>query len=169
MTLEDCRAYYRTHYHPGNMAVVVVAVPETARISGAISATSKPRSSRSPAGDGAQRGERMIFKKVSQVEAFRRLPRSGADHPDIYPLTLLSVILSVGKSWFYQELVRPDGRGTGGDSLLPGRPRTRTSWWSERWLRRNSLADLEADVWAHLERLMGEGVKPDELARAQNL
>ena len=57
-----------------------------------------------------QRGERRaVLKKVSQVEAlFAGFHIVGLDHPDLYPLTLLSVILSGGKaSRFYQDFVRP--------------------------------------------------------------
>jgi zinc protease len=180
MTLDDCRAYYRTHYHPGNMIAVVAGdvVPETARdllarYFGDIENPGPPDALQVM--EPPQRGERrMIFKKVSQVEAFfAGFHVVGLDHPDIYPLTLLSVILSVGKSSrFYQEFVR-SGRAADLEADLTPPP------WSSQdpdllVIRAvaapgNSLADLEADVWAHLERLKAEGVKPDELSRAQKL
>jgi zinc protease len=180
MTLEDCRAYYRTHYHPGNMIAVVAgdAVPETARdllarYFGDIENPGPPEALRVM--EPPQRGERrVIFKKVSQVEAFfAGFHVVGLDHPDIYPLTLLSVILSVGKSSrFYQEFVR-SGRAAELEADLTPPP------WSSQdpdllvvravAAPGNSLADLEADVWAHLDRLKAEGVKPDELSRAKKL
>lgn len=180
MTLDDCRAYYRTHYHPGNMIAVVAgdAVPETARdllmrYFGDIENPSPPPALQVM--EPPQRGERrVIFKKVSQVEAFfAGFHVVGLDHPDIYPLTLLSVILSVGKSSrFYQEFVR-SGRAAELEADLTPPP------WSSQdpdllvvravAAPGNSLADLEADVWAHLDRLKAEGVKPDELSRAQKL
>jgi zinc protease len=97
----------------------------------------------------------------------------GLDHPDIYPLTLLAVILSVGKSSrFYQEFMR-SGRAADMEADLAPPP------WSAQdpdlmVVRAvaspgNSLAALEADVWAQVEILKSEGVKPEELARAKKL
>lgn len=80
-----------------------------------------------------QRGERRaVVKKVSQVEAlFAGFHMVGMDHPDLYPLNLLSLILSGGKSSrFYQEFVRV-GKAIDLSVELnppPGRPRTRICW-----------------------------------------
>jgi zinc protease len=97
----------------------------------------------------------------------------GLDHPDLYPLNLLSVILSGGKaSRFYQEFIRP-GKAAAlevemaplpfsaqdPDLLVvaavaaPGKP----------------LMELESELWAALEHLRQDGVAPLELARAKKL
>ncbi len=31
LTLADCRSYYRNHYHPGNITVVIAATPSRSR------------------------------------------------------------------------------------------------------------------------------------------
>lgn len=180
MTLADCQAYYRTHYHPGNMLAVVAGdvVPEAARdllqrYFGDIENPGPPETLRVV--EPPQRGERrVVFKKVSQVEAFfAGFHAVGLDHPDIYPLTLLSAILSVGKSSrFYQGFVRT-GRAAEMEADLAPPP------WSAQdpdllvvravAAPGNSLAELEADTWMHLEQLKAEGVKREELARAQKL
>jgi zinc protease len=180
MTLADCRAYYRTHYHPGNMLAVVAGdvEPEAARdllarYFGDLENPGPPQALRVM--EPPQRGERRsLFKKVSQVEAFfAGFHVVGLDHPDTYPLTLLSVILSAGKSSrFYQDFVR-SGRAAEMDADLAPPP------WSSQdpdlmVIRAvaapgNSLAELESDVWTHLEQLKTEGVKPEELSRAQKL
>jgi zinc protease len=180
LTLADCRAYYRTHYHPGNMIAVVAgdAEPEAARelvarYFGDIPNPGPPPEPRVV--EPPQRGERrVIFKKVSQVEAFfAGFHVVGLDHPDIYPLTLLAAILSVGKSSrFYQEFVR-SGRAAEMEADLSPPP------WSAQdpdllVIRAvaapgNSLPALEEDVWTCLEALKREGVKPEELARAKKL
>jgi zinc protease len=122
-----------------------------------------------------QRGERRaILKKVSQVEAlFAGFHMEGLDHPDLYPLNLLAVILSGGKaSRFHQEFVRQGKAITlevelaplpfsaqDPDLLVieavasPGKP----------------LSELEQELWAALDRLQRDGVTPAELARAQKL
>jgi Zn-dependent M16 (insulinase) family peptidase len=115
MTLKDCQKYYQEHYHPGNMTIIVAgdAVPQAARglveqYFGDIPNPGLPPAPRVV--EPRQRGERrLVLKKVSQVEAlFAGFHIVGMDHPDIYPLNLLSVIMSGGKSSrFYQEFVRP--------------------------------------------------------------
>ncbi len=180
LTLEDCQAYYRAHYHPGNIAVVVAgdAVPEAARDLVAKYFGGIPNPGTPPelqVKEPPQRGERRaVLKKVSQVEAlFAGFHAVGLADPDLYPLNLLSFILSAGKSSrFYQEFVRPGKAielsvelaplpfsSQDPDLLIvaavaaPGKP----------------LAALEEEVWAALAKLLQEGVTDLELARAKKL
>jgi len=180
LTLADCLAYYRTYYHPGNLTVVIAGDvrPEEARELvekhfGSLKSPGSPAplEVREP----PQRGERRsVFKKVSQVEAFfAGFHVVGLDHPDIYPLTLLAVVLSGGRaSRLYQEFVRP-GRAADLEAYLAPPP------WSARdpdlFLIRavaapgTDLAGLEADLWSSLERLKTEGLQEAELARAKKI
>jgi zinc protease len=180
LSLEDCRAYYRSHYHPGNMTVVIAgfAEPEKARDLVAKHFGAIPNPGAPPAhpfAEPPQRGERRaVVKKVSQVEALLAgYHVVGMDHPDLYPLSLLSVILSGGKaSRFYQQFIR-EGKAAALEVELaplpfsaqdpdlmavaavaaPGKP----------------LAELESELWQALERLRQDGVEPLELARAKKL
>jgi zinc protease len=180
LTLNDCLTYFRAHYHPGNMAIVIAgdADPERTRDLVARHFGDIP----SPGQDAAhrvqeppQRGERRaVVKKVSQVEAlFAGFHIMGMAHPDIYPLNVLSLILSGGKSSrFYQEFVRvgqavelsmelnpPPWSSQDPDLLViaavaaPGQP----------------LGKLEEDLWSALGRLLSDGVTPEEVARAKKL
>lgn len=178
MTLEDCRRYYRTHYHPGNLVAVVAgdADPEHARdlMARYFGELATPELPPEPAlAEPPQRGERrVIFKKVSQVEAFfAGFHVVGLDHPDIYPLTLLAAILSTGKSSrFYQNFVRP-GRAAELEADLSPPPWTAQD--PDLLIIRAvaapevSLAELEAEVWTQVENLKRGGVKPEELTRAK--
>jgi zinc protease len=180
LTLEDCRAYYQAYYHPGNMAVVIAgdAVPEKARelvqrYFGQIPSPGAPPPVL--AQEPPQRGERRaIFKKVAQVEAFLAgFHIVGLHHPDIYPLNLLAVVLSGGKSSrFYQEFVRP-GRAVDMDVELASPPWTSMDPDLMAIVAvaapGQSLPELEAASWRELERLQTEGVQPLELARAKKL
>jgi zinc protease len=180
LSLEDCRTYYRNHYHPGNMTVVIAghAEPEQVRdlVAKYFGAIPNPGLPATPAfAEPPQRGERRaVVKKVSQVEALiAGYHAVGMDHPDLYPLNLLAMILSGGKaSRFYQEFVRP-GKAAAlevemaplpfssqdPDLLVvaavaaPGQP----------------LARLEGELWQGLEHLRQDGVLPLELARAKKL
>ncbi len=180
MTLDDCLQYYRSHYHPGNMTIVIAGdvQPEAARdlVAKYFGDIPNPGAPDAPeVKEPPQRGERRaVLKKVSQVEAlFAGFHAVGMDHPDLYPLNLLSLILAGGKSSrFYQEFVRPGAAvdveaamaappfaGQDPDLLViaavaaPGRP----------------LTELEEALWAAVNRLVQEGVTPEELARAKKL
>jgi len=180
LSLADCLAYYRNHYHPGSMTVVIAgdAEPERARDLVARYFGDIPNPGVSPTlpfTEPPQRGERRAaVKKVSQVEALLAGYHAvGMDHPDLYPLSLLAIILSSGKaSRFYQEFVRP-GKAAAlevemaplpfasqdPDLLVvaavaaPGTP----------------LAGLESELWQAIEQLRQDGVQPLELARARKL
>ena len=180
MTLDDCLAYYRSHYHPGKITVVIAGDVEPVRARDLVeqyfgqipapTAAPEPQVVEPP-----QRGERRaIVKKVSQVEALLAgFHIVGIDHPDLYPLNLLSIILSGGKSSrFHQEFVRvgkaialevelaPLPFSAQDPDLLvitavatPGRP----------------LPELEQELWAAIDKLCQDGVSPLELARAKKL
>ena len=180
MTLEDCLAYYRRHYHPGKITMVIAGDVQPAaakdlveRYFGGVPAP--PVAPDPVVAEPPQRGERRaVLKKVSQVEAlFAGFHIVGLDHPDLYPLNVLAVILSGGKaSRFHQEFVRV-GKAIALDVELtplpfsaqdpdllviaavapPGQP----------------LAELEQEIWAALDRLGAEGVTPAELGRAKKL
>jgi zinc protease len=180
MTLDDCLAYYRSHYHPGRITIVIAGnvEPQLARdlVDKYFGRIPTPPAAPEPqVVEPPQRGERRaVVKKVSQVEALLAgFHIVGIDHPDLYPLNLLAVILSGGKaSRFHQEFVRvgkaialevelaPLPFSAQDPDLLaitavapPGRP----------------LPELEQELWAALERLREEGVSPAELARAKKL
>jgi zinc protease len=180
LNLDDCLSYYRNHYHPGNMTVVIAGDTEPEPVLKLVEkyfgAIPNPGVPPSPSfTEPPQRGERRAtVKKVSQVEALLAGYHAvGIGHPDLYPLSLLATILSDGKSSrFHQEFVRP-GKATalqvemtplpfsGQDPDLlavvavaaPGQP----------------LSKLEDEVWQALARLRQDGVEPLELARAKKL
>ena len=169
MTLADCLAYYRTYYHPGNTTIVIAGDVEPDAARDLVSKHFGPIASPGPPTfpevvEPPQRGERrVVFKKVSQVEAFLAgFHVVGLDHPDIYPLTLLVMVLSGGKaSRLYQEFIRP-GRVADMEAYLAPPP------WSSKdpdlFLFRTVAAPgadldrLEAELWDSLERLKEEHV-----------
>ncbi|MBM4275898.1 MAG: insulinase family protein [Deltaproteobacteria bacterium] len=180
MTLEDCRKYYSEHYHPGNMTIVISgdAEPQAVRdlvekYFGDIPPPGLPPAPRVV--EPPQRGERrVIFKKVSQVEAFfAGFHTVGLDHPDIYPLNLLTLIMSGGKSSrFYQEFVRP-GKAVEVSLELASPP------WAAQdpdililvaiAAPGQPLTELEESIWNEVNRVLSDGVTPEELARAKKL
>jgi zinc protease len=179
MTLDDCLAYYRDHYHAGNMTVVIAGDvdPEAARglVARYFGGVPRGPSREFQAAEPPQRGERRaVLKKVSQVEAlFAGFHIVGMDHPDLYPLILLSVILSGGKaSRFYQDFVRP---GKAVELSVDLAPLPFSSQDPDLLVVAAvaapgyPLAGLEQEVWAALAHLQEESVSAPELARAQKL
>jgi zinc protease len=180
MTLDDCLAYYRSHYHPGKITVVLAGDVEPQRglqlvdqYFGYIpvpAAAPEPQVKEPP-----QRGERRaVLKKVSQVEAlFAGFHIVGLDHPDLYPLNLLGVILSGGKaSRFNQEFVRV-GKAIALEVELTPLPFSAQDpdllVIAAVAAPGQALPELEQGLWAALDRLRTDGVTPAELARAKKL
>jgi len=180
LSLRECLAYYQTYYHPGNLTVVIAgdAEPDGARdlvekYLGTLPSPGPPRPL--TVQEPPQRGERRaVLKKVSQVEAlFAGFHIVGMDHPDIYPLSLLAIILSGGKSSrFYQEFVRP-GRAVEMEVEIAPPP-----WTSEDAdlmlltaiaAPGQPLPQLEDDLWSAVARVQKDGVLPGELTRAKKL
>jgi len=180
LTLEDCLAYYRSHYHPGNITVVIAGDVEPGRARDLVEkyfgGIPAPAAAPEPVvTEPPQRGERRaVLKKVSQVEAlFAAFHIVGLDHPDLYPLNLLAVILSGGKaSRFHQEFVRP-GKAVALEVELAPLPFSAQDpdllVIAAVAAPGQSLPELEQELWAALDRLHQNGVTPAELARAKKL
>jgi zinc protease len=180
LTLNDCLAYYRSHYQPGKITIVIagdVEPPEALELVdqyfGRIPAPAAPPDPK--VAEPPQRGERRaVLKKVSQVEAlFAGFHVVGLDHPDIYPLNLLAVILSGGRaSRFHQEFVRV-GKAIALDVELAPLPFSAQDpdllVIAAVAAPGQSLPGLEQEVWAAVGRLQQDGVSAAELARAQKL
>jgi zinc protease len=180
MTLDDCLAYYRSHYHPGKITVVLAGDVEPGRARDLVDRyfgqIPVPAAVPDPTGvEPPQRGERRaILKKVSQVEAlFAGFHIVGLDHPDLYPLNLLAVILSGGRaSRFHQEFVRP-GKAIALEVELAPLPFSAQDpdllVIAAVAAPGQSLPELEQELWAALDLLQADGVTPAELARAKKL
>jgi zinc protease len=179
LTLDDCLAYFRNHYHPGKMTVVVAGdvTPEAARelVQKYFGGIPPGPSQEVKVVEPPQRGERRaVLKKVSQVEAlFAGFHIVGLEHPDLYPLTLLAIILSGGKaSRFYQEFVR---LGKAVELSVELAPLPFSSQDPDLMVvvavaaPGNPIAQLEQEIWTGVERVRNDGVAPAELARAQKL
>ena len=180
MTLDDCLAYYRSHYQPGKITVVIAGDVEPQRGPGSggpvFRQDSRPGVAPDPkVVEPPQRGERRaVLKKVSQVEAlFAGFHIVGLDHPDLYPLNLLAMILSGGKaSRFNQEFVR---KGKAISLEVEIAPLPFSAQDPDLLVIAavappgQSLPELEQEIWAAVGRLQQEGVTPAELARAKKL
>ena len=164
MTLDDCLAYYRSHYQPGKITVVIAGdvEPEPARdlVDRYFGQIPAPAAAPEPkVAEPPQRGERRaVLKKVSQVEAlFAGFHVVGLDHPDLYPLNVLATILSGGKaSRFHQDFVRK-GKAIALDVELAPLPFSAQDpdllMIAAVAAPGQSLPELEQELWAAMDRL----------------
>ena len=178
LTLEDCREYYRVHYAPNNAVVVVVGDVQAEKVFrtvekyyGHMASQPYPRLTITP--ERPQRGEkRAVFKKVSQVAAFfTAFHIPGITHPDLFPLQILCIVLSVGRSSrFFEKLEKP-GKAAEAQaeighppffSMDPGILQIYTIASPTI-----ALETLEAEVWDAVENLRQEPLSPEELLKAK--
>jgi zinc protease len=177
ITVDELRAYYRTHYVPNNALLVAVGdfqapamLEKVARHFGSIPRGPDPPPVR--AVEPPQTGERRVtVKKDAQLPVIYigyHVPnyRSG----DAYALELLSTILSQGRrSRLHQRLIyeRRLALNAGGDySDFSADPNL--FWFWATPLPGQSVETVEAALMEEVERVKSDLVSEEELARAKN-
>ena len=174
LTLEDCREYYRTHYAPNNAVVTIVGDIQTDEVFkivekyyGHLPSQAQPRLTITP--EKPQRGEkRAVFKKVSQVAAFfAAFHIPGITHPDLIPLQILCVALSVGRSSRFFEKFEKPGKAV----EAPGGGRVPPFFSMDPGLLQIyaiaspsiSVDTLEKEVWEEVENLRRQPLPGEEM------
>ncbi len=179
LTLEDCREYYRTHYAPNNAVVVIAgdahadeAVRAVEKYFGPIPSHPQPRLTITP--EKPQRGEkRAVFKKVSQVAAFfAAFHVPGIAHPDLIPLQILCVILSVGRSSRFFEKFEKPGKAVEAQAEVGYPP---FFSMDPGLLQLSAVASpaipvetLEKEIWEETEKLREQPLPEEEVAKPKN-
>jgi zinc protease len=172
---DDLVSYYQRMYAPNNMILVVVGDVNTdealerirqAFASGArrlLPAISLPE-------EPPQLGKRTAEKEMDIAQAhldlsFRTVPLT---HPDLYPLDVLSDILSSGESSRLVKRIKDEQQlvySIDSASFTPAyAPGSLTVWAT---LDAEQLPAAEAAVLQELYRLQDELVSPEELAKAK--
>ena len=176
-TVEDVSAFFKTYYAPNNAVVSIVGDVKTAEVLEKMRKyferiPSQPAPAPVDMTEPAQTAER----RQTVDDALARLPRvdmvwhtPAALAPDDDALTVMAAVLSSGRSSrFYDSIVRvkqlssgvgasaADTRGPGlfqvGGTALPGK----------------NIADLEAAIYAEIDKLKTEPVAAWELEKARN-
>jgi zinc protease len=175
LTRDDVVKYYRRMYRPDNMVVVAVgdfdAAKTADRIAGLFQdAERSGRLPHLPVEDPPQQGRRsavteMDVRAAYAILGFRTVPLS---HPDLYPLDVMSYVLSRGTSSRLVQRLRETDRLV--DSV--------TSWSYTPWygagnfcvkmvLKPEQMDAARAAALDELNRLKHEPVSEAELARAK--
>lgn len=175
ITRDDIWNYYRTFYHPNNATVVIVGDFDTGE---ALKLVQKhfgliPRGPEPPevtAKEPPQLGERraVIRKAGASHRIMMGFHTPEIGHPDIYPLDVLELVLSGGRSArLYKALV--DGQ-------------LATSAWASAGISRDanlfrigatardgvSIEDVETALLEQVERVKSEQISDEELQKALN-
>ena len=177
LTADDIRAYYHRQYTPANAVVVVVGdLDPTAlldRIRATFGAVEGPERPPRPAiVEPPQRGERrVIVKKEAQlplVMAGYRVPNYA--HPDTYALTVLTALLSEGRSARLHRVLVYDRQlalEAGGDyPALSADPPLLSVYATAH--ATTPIGDLERALFDELDRIKTTPPDERELTKAKN-
>lgn len=175
ITRDDLLKYYRRMYTPDNMIVVAVGDFDASKTADYIAGLFKNaraggRQTLLPRDDPAQQGMRfaaaeMDVRSAYVLMCFRTVPLS---HPDLYPLDVMSYVLSNGRSSRLVQRLRERDRLV--DSI--------TTWSYTPWfgagsfavrmtLRPENVKRARAAVLEELNKLKSELVTDAEMARAK--
>ncbi len=174
LTREKVMDYYRRTYVPNNMVLVAVGDFEREALLQKIKSTTSPFKRRalppiSLPEEPAQVGKRKMIREMEVSTAyldisFRTIPLT---HPDLYPLDLISFIMSEGESSRLVREVRDKGLASSITSLSftpgygPGTFTVRATVEPEK------LEAAQGAILEQLDRLKRELVEEDELMRAK--
>ena len=186
MTRDQLFDYYQTYYTPNN-AIIAIAGDFNAGEIERITERYFDRVESAPdvpvptAMEPPQRGERRVVVEgagqTDYLEMVFHIPE--ARHDDFFPLTVLNAVLTGGSGFLvggggltnhtsrlYQALVETEFAIDVSGSLMPtvdpGLYRLFATAWPDQ-----PLADVEATLWAEIERLQEAPVTQAELEKAQ--
>lgn len=185
MTREQLWQHYKMYYAPNNALVVAVGDFESAQLMDRIAELF----GRIPAGpplpgvpfvEPAQRGERRVHVKGPGATAYLQMAFHVPDarHPDIFPLIVLDTILGGAQSMtlfggsppskssrLYKALVETE-LATSVYSNLSLTIDPFLFYFGATVRTGRTLAEVEAALWAELQRAVQQPVTPEEVAKA---
>jgi zinc protease len=176
-SVEDVSAFFKMYYAPNNAVVALVGDFKTADALKKIKEYFEkiPRQPDPPAVDMSepeQKAERRAnvddgLARLSQVDlAFKTLP---GNTPDFYALQVLSAALQQGQSSrLYQALVKDKQLVQSVGGFADEKRGTGAIYTSATVRQGVKTEDVEAAIYAEIERLKSEGIADWELQKAKN-
>ena len=176
-TVDDVSEFFKMYYAPNNAVLVLVGDFKTEEALAKIRANfeSIPRQPDPPAVDmtePAQKAER----RDTLEDVLARAPRVDIAHkaaqgntPDFYALQVLSAVLQSGQSSrLYQELVKDKEMVTNVFGFMDEKRGIGAFYTSATLRPGTKTEDVEAAIYAELERLKKEPIADWELQKAKN-
>ena len=176
-TVEDVASFFKMYYAPNNAVLVLVGDFNTNEALAKIRANfeSIPRQPTPPAVDMAE-PEQKAERRATVDDQLARAPRIDIGYkavqgntPDFYALQVLSAALQSGQSSrLYQKLVKEKEMVTGVGGFMDEK-RGIGGFYTNATLRPGIKADdVEALIYAEIERLKKEPIADWELQKAKN-
>ena len=177
LTPADTEAFFKAHYGPGNATIAIVGDIHPTDVMVLIEQTFGKIPAASPQApivtiEPLQRGERRVeveFDAEPSVAIGFHKPALG--HPDDYVFDVIDAVLSDGlTSRLYTNLVRENriAASVNSDSNYPGVRSPNLFVFSATPLAPHTTAEIEAAIYAELERLKTEPVSAKELEKVLN-
>jgi len=176
-TVEDVAAFFKTYYAPNNAVLTLVGDFKTADAIKKIkenfgNIARQPDPPPVDMTEPAQKAERRAavddgLARLQQVDiAFKAVP---GNTPDFYALQVLAAALQGGQSSrFYQTLVKDKQMVTGIFGFMDEKRGTGAFYISATVRSGVKAEDVEAAVYAEIERLKKDGVADWEIQKAKN-
>jgi len=176
-SVEDVAAFFKTYYAPNNAEIAVVGDFKTADALKKIKEYFEkiPRQPDPPAVDMAepeQKAERRAdvedgLARLAQVDlAFKAVP---GNTPDFYAMQVLSAALQSGQSSrLYQALVRDKQLVQNVGGFMDEKRGVGALYTTATVRSGIKTADVEAGIYAEIERLKKDGIADWELQKAKN-
>jgi predicted Zn-dependent peptidase len=177
LTPADTEAFFKAHYGPGNATIAIVGDIDPKDVMALIEQTfgkipASPSQPQLVTVEPPQRGERRVEVEFdaepSMVIGFHK-PALG--HPDDYIFDVIDAVLSDGlTSRLYTSLVREKriAASVNSDSNYPGVRAPNLFVISATPLAPHTTAEVEAAIYAELERLKTESISPKEMEKVLN-
>jgi predicted Zn-dependent peptidase len=176
-TVEDVAAFFKMYYAPNNAVLVLVGDFKTAEALAKIRSNfeSIPRQPDPPAVDMAE-PQQKAERRASVDDVLARAPRVDLAYkavpgntPDFYALQVLAAVLQSGQSSrLYQKMVKEKEMVTGVGGFMDEK-RGVGAFYTNATLRPGiKTEDIEATIYAEIERLKKEPIADWELQKAKN-
>ena len=177
LTPADTEAFFKVHYGPGNATIAIVGDINPKEVMRLIEETfgkipAAPPQPPLVTVEPPQRGERRVeveFDAEPSVVIGFHKPALG--HPDDYVFDVIDAVLSDGlTSRLYTSLIREKriAASVSSDSNYPGVRAPNLFILSATPLAPHTTAEMEAAIYAEIERLKTEPVSPKELEKVLN-
>jgi len=172
----DLQQYFDTYYAPNNAVVVMVGDITLEEVKPLVKKYFEPIPSREPprpvhTEEPPQMGEKRItvIKKVSSPHIMMAYHVPETRSEDYYALDILSSILGDGKSSrLYRSIVSDKQLAVSIYTYMPGALDPTLFYFYAICARDVKVEDLEAAIYHEIDKIIKEGVDPQELQKVKN-
>jgi zinc protease len=176
-SVDDVASFFRTYYAPNNAIIAIVGDVSSAKVQELARKYLEPipMQSAPPAVDVAQPPQ-TAGRRLALDDALARVPRLDISYripsnlsPDDDSIDVLSLVLGSGRSSrFYETIVRQKQLATNVAAFAPDSRGPRLFRISATPLPGKSLEDLEAAIYAEIERVKAGPIADWEIEKARN-